>query len=138
MSEYKQTNTNVVVIEGRLTREPDMRKAGETDIAVLSVAYSLNYKKDGEWVDKSGFVDVKAWKYLADKCADLHKGDPVIITGKLDFESWQTKDHENRSKVIITASKIGFLTKSEERMNGVPVGKDVVDNPVVIDDDVPF
>ena len=130
MSELKFPNISSIVQSGRLTRDAEVKIIGQnaTPIAKVSIAFSKSYQKDGEWVEKTGYVDIKAFNKLADRCKELHKGDPIIVEGSLDYESWQTKNQENRSKLVITAKAIRVLSKSEERMDNS------VENPVVTED----
>ena len=79
---------------------------------------------------------------MAEKSQDLHKGSPVILEGKLTFETWQTDEGQNRSKLSITGFKIHKLAKEEQNT----LTRDEVDNYAtspqpennITDDDVPF
>ena len=140
MSELKFPNISSIVQSGRLTRDPDIKHLEQTTVANVSIAFSKNYKKGDEWIEKTGYADVTAWSNLADRCADLHKGDPVIIEGALDYESWQTKEGQTRSKLFITAKSIKALSKSEERIETEEYAHELgdVDETIPSDSDVPF
>ena len=62
----------------------------------------------GEWEDGDAqFYDVKAFGDLAEHVAEtVTKGMRVIVTGRLNFSSWE-KDGERRSKVDVIADEVG-------------------------------
>ena len=69
----------------------------------------------GEKQEKTSFINVTAWRYLAEDSAVLEKGVGVIVNGTLDQRSWQDKETgAKRSVVEITAENIGVLTRSIE------------------------
>lgn len=122
-------NTNVVVIEGNLTREPEIKDAGKTQVASFGIAVSNRYfdRDSNEWKDRDpSFYDISAWGWLAERTMGLTKGDAVIVVGGLKFDSWE-KDGNKRNKVTVTASAIGRqLPKVEKNGNKAD------------DDDIPF
>lgn len=62
-----------------------------------------------EWKDMpTTWFTVKAFRQLASHARmSLHKGDPVIVTGLLNTEQWNTQSGETRSRMVIEASNIG-------------------------------
>ena len=101
--------TNVAVLIGRLTSDPDM-KYTQSGVAVanFSIAVDRDFKsKDGE--RETDFFDINAWRGLAETVGNnLTKGRLVAVQGRLQQDRWQ-QDGQNRSKVVITADKVQFL-----------------------------
>jgi single-strand DNA-binding protein len=65
--------------------------------------------KSGNKIEKVVFVDVTAWGRRGEVVAEyLHKGSPVLIEGKLEYESWEGEKGK-RSRLFINAIKIDFL-----------------------------
>jgi single-strand DNA-binding protein len=66
-------------------------------------------KGSGEWRDlETIWYGVTCWRGLADNVAQsVHKGDRVIVTGRLSQRSYE-KDGEKRTVLEIDASSIGF------------------------------
>jgi single-strand DNA-binding protein len=101
---------NTVTIVGNLTRDPEMRYTttgrGQT---TLGVAVSRRYQdRNGEWQEESGFYDVVCWGTLADNvAASLHKGSRVVVSGRLQFRSWENENGDKRSKIEIVADDVG-------------------------------
>jgi len=112
---------NQVGLIGRLTRDPETRHtSGGSAVCTLGLAASEKYKdKSGEWLEKPMFVDVKVWGKNAENCQQyLTKGQEVTVTGKLEFESWQTDQGEKRSKHVIRAHNVSFGNKPKGQEGG--------------------
>lgn len=105
-------STNIVVLAGNLTRDPEVRQAGEgVTVADLGLACNERYRnKDGETVDKPCFVDVVVWGKPAEACGQyLKKGAPALVEGRLQLDQWQTKEGEKRSRLRVRADRVQFL-----------------------------
>ena len=114
MKELKFPRINTIILSGRLTRDVDLRytSTGKA-VAKLSIAFDRSFKKAGEWVQESSFVDVTVWENTAKKCAEeLSKGSPILVEGALRTYTYQDRDNQNRKGVEITAHRINFLEKS--------------------------
>lgn len=100
---------NSVTVIGNLTRDPELRftPAG-VPTATCGVAVNQRWQDSkNEWQEKTSFFDVVAWRGLAENFAELHRGDRVIIHGRLEHRSWEADDGSKRSKVEIVATDIG-------------------------------
>ena len=66
-------------------------------------------KATGEWKDlETMWYSVTCWRGLADNvAASVHKGDRVVVTGRLSQRSYE-KDGQQRISLEIDASSIGF------------------------------
>ena len=86
-------SVNKCIILGNLTRDPEIRSAGDRKVANLTVATSEVWrdKNSGERKEKSEFHRVTIWSEGLVKVAEnyLKKGAKVYIEGKL-----QTRDYE--------------------------------------------
>lgn len=104
---------NLIVISGRLTRDPEVRytPAGKA-VAKVGIANNRRFRNtsSGEWQDETTFVDVTVWGDAAARAKDkLKKGSPVLVEGRLAFESWEAKDGTKRTHLKITASRLQAL-----------------------------
>jgi single-strand DNA-binding protein len=63
----------------------------------------------GQWRDgESSYYTITCWNKLADHVrASLHKGDPVIVKGKLRTSTFEDKNGQLRTLVEITADTMG-------------------------------
>lgn len=113
---------NKVLIAGRLTRKPELRKT-PNGISVTDLLIALNREfvtQAGERQHEVCFVDVVVWGKQADNCAQmLDCSSPVLVEGRLQLDTWLAKeDKEKRCKLRIAAERVQFLEKrvSPERM----------------------
>ena len=103
---------NSVVIGGNLTREPMVKEVtGGRKVATFTVASNRTFLSNGEKKKEVSFIDVDVWGVAADNCGKyLTKGSPVVVTGRLKQEQWQTDAGEKRSRVKVLASNVQFLS----------------------------
>jgi single-strand DNA-binding protein len=99
---------NSVTVVGNLTREPELRyTTGGRGVASFGLAVSRRYQVNGEWQEQTSFLNIVAWGSLGENAAaSLSKGTRVIVTGRLDQRSYETKEGEKRSVVEINADEI--------------------------------
>jgi single-strand DNA-binding protein len=104
-------NINTVVITGNLTRDPELRYAGDTSLCKLRVAVNGRRKdQSGEWVEEPNFFDVTVWGAQGESCANyLAKGRPVAVEGRLDWGEWEDKGGGKRQSIEIIANSVQFL-----------------------------
>jgi single-strand DNA-binding protein len=102
---------NSITVIGNLTRDPEIRyTANGSATATVGVAVNRRWQDtaSGEWQEVTSFFDVVLWRDLAVNVVEsLRKGDRVIVTGRLEQQSWETENGERRSRVLITAEEIG-------------------------------
>ena len=104
---------NTISISGRLTRDPELK--GDGNVLKMRVASSANAKIDGEWGEKTNYIDVVLFGRLASVLEPyLSKGKEVAVTGRLDYDEYQAKDGTNRhSYQIISENFKMFGSKSD-------------------------
>lgn len=100
---------NSTHLTGNITRDPELRYTSTgRAVANMAVAVNRRYQTNGEWHEQTGFFDVVAWGPLGENAAgSLHKGDRVVITGRLDQRHWETDNGDKRTKVELVATDIG-------------------------------
>lgn len=134
---------NTVTLVGNLTRDPELKHAGDTAIANLGIAVNGSVKKNGEWVDRADFFDVTVFGKRAENvCQYLSKGSKLAIAGRLRQDRWETDSGENRSKVKIIADQIVFTGEKPDTDSGfsdVPADtSDFEEASTDSDDNIPF
>ncbi len=102
---------NTVTITGNLTRDPELRYT-PSGIATSTLGVAVNRRwqdqTSRQWQEAVSFFDVVLWRDLAENaCDSLAKGDRVIVTGRLEQQSWQTPEGEKRYRVLLVAEEIG-------------------------------
>ncbi len=114
---------NKVLLMGNLTRDPELRYT-DSGAAVASFGLAVNrkYKAGDEWKDEVCYVDITVWAKQAENCAEyLHKGSPVFLEGRLNFQSWEDeKNGQKRNKLEVVANNIQFLSNRSGENKEVP------------------
>lgn len=97
---------NLVVLEGRLTRDPELKNVGSTQVCKFALAVSRKYKDTEETI----FMDIAVWGAQAPACGQyLKKGSNALIQGTLREEKWNAQDGTSKTKVVVNADKVVFL-----------------------------
>lgn len=100
---------NNVSIAGNLTRDPELRytPTGQP-VARFSVAVNRSYvDKAGKRVEATDFVNVNAWGKLGENTAEsLHKGNHVVVSGRLQSRQYETEAGGKHTAVEIQAEEV--------------------------------
>ncbi len=123
---------NRVIIMGNLTRDPDHKQLSSGQVVCrLGLASNRQYRnrQSGELVQEVCYVDIDVWGPQAESCRQyLAKGRPVLVEGRLKFDSWQDQEGNMRSKHSIVADRVVFMSSSQPSVGediGVSAGADV-------------
>lgn len=118
---------NKVILMGRLTRDPDVRQAGETQVAKYTLAVDRRFKRD-----EADFIRCVAFgkgAEFADKY--LHQGTKIVVCGRIQTGSYENKDGQKvyTTDVIVEEQDFAESKKAE-------ISDDFVD--VKDDEGLPF
>lgn len=62
---------------------------------------------------------------MAENCGKyLTKGSPVVVSGRLKQDQWQTESGEKRSRIKVLAANVQFLPSSKQPGAGAVEGTD--------------
>lgn len=103
-------SVNKVFITGNIGKDPEIRTMQSGDqTASFSVAVNDGYKKDGEWVDKTTWVNVAVFNPHLIKFAEnnLKKGSKVLIDGKLSIRNYTDKNGVDKQATEVVLEKFG-------------------------------
>lgn len=109
---------NRFIMMGNLTRDPEYKQlpSGRA-VCRLGLAANRQYrnKQTGELVQEPLFIDVDVWGPQAESCRQyLQKGRPVLVEGRLKYETWQDASGQNRSKHSVVADRVTFLGSQQD------------------------
>jgi single-strand DNA-binding protein len=102
---------NVITLVGNLTDDPELRFT-PNGVAVANVRVAVNRRvrnqQTNDWEDKlDGYFTVNVWRDHAENVAEsLHRGNRVLVTGRLISRSYQDKDGQTRWVTEIEADEI--------------------------------
>lgn len=90
-------------VESRLTRLTN------THSATFRLACTPRVRRRGDWADgETTWLTVTCFRSLAENAAaSLHKGDPVIVLGKLRTQIWHDDQGERHERTVLEASSVG-------------------------------
>ncbi len=106
-----------VILMGNVTRDPEIRALPSgTSLAGFGVGINRRYKgSDGNPKDETCFVDITFFGKSAEICEKyVHKGDSIVIEGRLKLESWE-KDGQKRSKLVVIGEKLHLMPKKANK-----------------------
>jgi single-strand DNA-binding protein len=98
-----------VTLHGWVGTDVEYREVRGIPVANLRVASTPRIKRRGEWMDgDTTWYSVTAWRGLADNVRDsVHKGDAVIVHGRLRTEHWKREDGIISSSFVVDANIVG-------------------------------
>ena len=100
---------NHVVIMGRLTRDPELRRTG-SGVAVTSFTVAVDRDRAPEGQEReTDFIDCVAWRQtgeFVDKY--FSKGSMIVVSGRLQIRSWTDKDGNKRRTAEVVADNVYF------------------------------
>ena len=101
---------NVVIVKGRLTRDPDVRETQGSNplkVARFSVAVNRRFKREGE--PDADFFNVVAFGKSAETIENyMHKGNEIAVRGHLQTGSYQNKDGQTVRTTDIVLEEFDF------------------------------
>ena len=124
---------NRTILTGNLTRDPELRAAGDTKLCRLRVAVNERAKDatTGEWGERANYFDVTVFGAQGENAARyLSKGRGVAVDGRLRWHEWTTDAGDKRQAVEVIAESVQFLPSGNGTAAAEP---DVADA-----DDIPF
>lgn len=99
---------NSIQIIGRLTKKPEMKKAGEYDLTKFTLAVGRKVKNaNGEY--ETDFIPCVAWNKQAELVAKLEKGDQLAVCGTLQTREYENQEGEKRKVFEVVINEITFI-----------------------------
>ena len=119
---------NRIVIVGRLTRDPELRRTtSETPVASFTLAVN-DRLTDADGKEITSFIGVTVWNNQADNVAKFcRKGSLVGVDGRIRQRSFERRDGSKGSVIEIIADRVEFLE---------PKGTRELPNEEVVFDDI--
>jgi single-strand DNA-binding protein len=101
-----------VTLVGYVAQDPNLRTTPTgkpvTDLRV-GVTPRIRDNRTGDWRDgQASYFTVSCWERLAHHVrASMHKGDPVLVKGKLQTRTYEDRDGNSKTEARITADTVG-------------------------------
>lgn len=101
---------NRVIIMGRLTRSPELRRtASGISVVSFTIACERDFKDKQSGEKQTDFIDIVAFRQTAEFVAQyFDKGRMAVVEGRLQIRDWKDKDGNNRRSAEIVADNVYF------------------------------
>ena len=109
---------NKVVLMGRLTKDPELRRTGSgTAVTSFSLACDRDFKSQSG--DKeTDFIEVVAWKNTAEFVSKyFSKGRMAVVEGRLQIRDWTDKAGNRRTTAEVVADNVYFADSKRSESN---------------------
>ena len=110
---------NHIVLMGRLTRDPELRRTGSgVAVASFTLAVDRDYAVQGA-EKETDFVDIVAWRNTAEFVSKYFtKGRMAVVSGRLQIRNWQDKDGNKRRTAEVVADNVYFGDSKRDSADG--------------------
>ena len=101
---------NHIVIMGRLTRDPELRRTGSgIAVASFTVAVDRDFSGRDGGEKETDFIDCVAWRQTGEFVSKYFtKGSMVVVSGRLQIRNWNDKDGNKRRTAEVVADNVYF------------------------------
>ena len=111
---------NHIVIMGRLTRDPELRRTGSgVAVASFTVAVDRDFGGRDGGEKETDFIDCVAWRQTGEFVSKYFtKGRMIVVSGRLQIRSWTDKDGNKRRTAEVVADNVYFGDSKRDNDNG--------------------
>ena len=115
---------NHIVIMGRLTRDPELRRTGSgVAVASFSVAVDRDFGGRDGGEKETDFIDCVAWRQTGEFVSKYFtKGRMIVVSGRLQIRSWTDKDGNKRRTAEVVADNVYFGDSKRDNDGGSAYG----------------
>ena len=101
---------NNIVIMGRLTRDPELRRTGSgTAVASFTLAVDRDFSGKDSGEKETDFIDCVAWRHTGEFVSKYFtKGRMAVVSGRLQIRPWTDKDGNKRRSAEVIAESVYF------------------------------
>ena len=107
---------NHIVIMGRLTRDPELRRTGSgVAVASFTVAVDRDFGGRDGGEKETDFIDCVAWRQTGEFVSKYFtKGRMIVVSGRLQIRGWTDKDGNKRRSAEVVADNCYFGDSKRE------------------------
>lgn len=108
---------NVVIIVGRLTRDPDLRQTNSgVSCARFSIAVDRQFKNQQTGEREADFIDCVAWRQTADFVTRYFtKGQMIAIEGDIRNNNYDDKNGVKHYSYTVNVNQVHFVGSKNEQ-----------------------
>lgn len=108
---------NTVTVSGTLTKNSNLIEFSSSKVYKGSIAIPGAGPRQSEGKGyELGFLEFEVWNERAELFEKLDPGTKVVLTGRIKYEKYESKDGKQMSKVLlsVTGDNLSFLSQSSE------------------------
>ena len=111
---------NHIVIMGRLTRDPELRRTGSgVAVASFSLAVDRDFAPKDGGERETDFIDCVAWRQTGEFVSKYFaKGRMAVVSGRLQIRGWTDKDGNKRRSAEVVADNVYFGDSKRDNDGG--------------------
>lgn len=113
---------NHIVLMGRLTRDPELRRTGSgIAVASFSLAVDRDFGSRETGEKETDFIDIVAWRNTAEFVSKYFtKGQLAIVSGRLQIRPWTDDNGNKRRSTEVVAEHVYFGGSKKESGSAAP------------------
>ena len=112
---------NHIVLMGRLTRDPELRRTGSgIPVTTFTLAVDRDFGGNKETGEKeTDFIDIVTWRNTAEFVSKYFaKGRMAVVSGRLQIRNWNDKDGNKRRSAEVVADNVYFGDSKRDDQGG--------------------
>ena len=111
---------NHIVIMGRLTRDPELRRTGSgIAVASFTVAVDRDFGGRDGGEKETDFIDCVAWRQTGEFLSKYFtKGSMIVVSGRLQIRNWTDKEGNKRRSAEVVADNVYFGDSKRDSADG--------------------
>ena len=115
---------NHIIIMGRLTRDPELRRTGSgIAVASFSLAVDRDFGSRDGGEKETDFIDCVAWRQTGEFVSKYFtKGRMAVVSGRLQIRTWTDKDGNKRRTAEVVADNVYFGDSKRDGDSGSAFG----------------
>lgn len=101
---------NHIILMGRLTRDPELRRTGTgTAVASFTLAVDRDFGNRETGEKDTDFIDIVVWRSTAEFVSKYFtKGRMAVVSGRLQIRNWTDKEGNKRRSAEVVADNVYF------------------------------
>jgi single stranded DNA-binding protein len=125
---------NQITFNGHLARDPETRTVNNQEVVSFTVGSTSAVKNEnGDY--NTMWYSCSVWGKFGNRIANMHKGDPIMVTGSLNVRNYAKRDGTNAYSLDVRVTDYSLM--------GSPKRNEAGDAPAPAqsqpaDDDLPF
>lgn len=131
---------NLVVLQGRLTADPELRHT-QSNVPVTSFTIAVDRRAKAGEEKVADFINIVAWRSTAEFVTKYFgKGSTIGIEGAIQTRKYTDKEGNNKTAFEVLANNVHFVESKKTEKDPLKEFKNKIDDFAEIseDDDLPF